>query len=42
MVKPGYAVDNDFYKEDEESRLVLDREKMMMAEQQLSNVLRSM
>jgi hypothetical protein len=42
MAKPGYATDNDFYKEDEEFRLVLDREKIMMAEQQLANVLRAM
>jgi hypothetical protein len=32
MLKPGYATDNDFYKEDEELRLVLDREKILTAE----------
>jgi hypothetical protein len=42
IAKPGFATDNDFYKEDAESRLVLDREKIMMAEQQLANVLRAM
>jgi len=42
IARPGYATDNDFYKEDEELRLVLDREKIMMAEQQLANVLRAM
>ena len=32
LAVPGFAIDNEYYKNDDELRLELDREKLMLAE----------